>query len=1002
MSEVDLSYLENPEVFAINVLKPTSSHKHYRHYEDLKNHQESFKQSLNGEWLFSYAPNPNMRNKTFYKAENVDYHDFKTIKVPGHIEMQGYGQMQYINTLYPWDGHEYLRPPYVSKTDNPVGSYICNFSIKPSLANKHIILRFEGVESAMNVYLNGHFVGYSEDSFTPSSFDITPYILSGTNKLAVEVFKHCSGSWLEDQDMWRFFGIFREVALYGLPDCYIEDVHVTTPLSDMYQKAKVNVALRMVGKDFHFKAKLMEDEDVVASYEGCDTTFSFDLDNPHLWSSEDPYLYQLVIEVYNQKECLEIVPVNVGIREFVMRDGIMQLNGKRIIFRGVNRHEFSCDNGRVISHEEMLYDIRFMKQHNINAVRTSHYPNVNEWYDLCDQYGIYLIDETNMESHGSWQKLGQLEPSWNIPGNLKEWQECVLARAKSMLERDKNHPSVLIYSCGNESYAGEDIVNMANYFRATDPTRLVHYEGCTWNRDYSEATDMESRMYAKAKDIEDYLQNAPKKPYISCEYMHAMGNSLGGMEKYIELEDQYEKYQGGFIWDYIDQAISHTNDFGEKVLGYGGDFDDRNTDYNFCGDGIVFANRMPSPKADEVKYQYQDIILKVDESGVSIRSKRLFKDTSDLIFKYQATQGKEVIREGAFEAIVKPQEEIHVPIDFGTFHPGEVILTVSAHLKEQCLWADQGFEVAFGQYVLGRYNDMPYVEEPLVVIPGDGDLGVKCQDFEVLFSQEGLSSLKYRNKEYIIRGPRPVFMRATTDNERGYAHHFTSNVWNGASNAQALTNMNYHIAEDLHEVSITYEYTVLLQPRVRVELTYYVRSPGIVRVKYHYYGQPHLPEVPLFGTLFTLSHKLDHFSYLGRGPHENYVDRKKGSRIGFFESTVKDNLTPYLKPQACGNRTDVREVTLLDHDEEGLRFTMVDAPFEFTALPFSWQMIDATLHQYELPERSYYTYLTIMNKQMGVGGDDSWGAPVLDEYCLKAEDDQEYIFDIMPIHQEND
>lgn len=600
-TQADLNWLADPKVFAVNRLNAYSDHSYYLDIDKALNGDAmELKQSLNGRWYFNYAKNPNERFVDFYK-EDIDCHYFDMIDVPGHIQMQGYDQMQYINTLYPWDGHEKLRPPHISSDDNPVGSYVCYFEVNEALKNKTTRLVFDGVETAYYVWLNGEFIGYSEDSFTPSSFDVTYALKDGENKLAVEVYKRSSASWLEDQDFWRFSGIFRDVSLYAIEDIHINDLFVKTTLKNNYKDVQVSVNLDVIAKKEGYLNTALYDQNNNIIYQAKQlplTNFSFGLTNVNLWSSENPYLHKLLLTVYDHDDNLvEVIPQKIGFREFKMDQGIMKLNGQRIVFRGVNRHEFAADKGRAITKEDMLYDIKFMKMHNINAVRTSHYPNQSLWYDLCDEYGIYLIDEANLESHGSWQKLGACEPSWNIPGNLPQWHDVVVDRANTMLQRDKNHPSILIWSCGNESYAGTNIVAMANHFRENDPTRLVHYEGCVWNRDYCEATDMESRMYAKAKEIETYLQGNPAKPYISCEYMHAMGNSLGGMKHYTDLEDKYAQYQGGFIWDYIDQAVYYTNGYGEKVLGYGGDFKERYTDYNFCGDGIVFADRTISPKA---------------------------------------------------------------------------------------------------------------------------------------------------------------------------------------------------------------------------------------------------------------------------------------------------------------------------------------------------------------------------------------------------------------------
>ena len=572
VSEPRLTWLEDPEVFAVNRKEAHSDHVYYENTEEMVLGADMpLRQSLNGTWYFSYAKNPTVRVKDFYKKD-FDCRMFDSIEVPGHIQTQGYDRCQYINTMYPWDGTEYLRPPMVSKEYNPVGSYVKYFVLEKNLQDKPVFVSFQGVETAFYVWLNGVFIGYSEDSFTPAEFELTPYLQDGENKLAVEVYKRSSASWLEDQDFWRFSGIFRDVYLYAVPKTHIEDLSVKSTLDNSYKNGKLYLKLKISGHtDCAVKAVLLNAEEKIVFEKNikgnsiCE--ISGEVENVHAWSAEDPYLYQLYLYVEDQKgNLIEAVPELVGFRTFEMIDKVMHINGKRIVFKGVNRHEFNVRRGRSIKKEDMLWDIEFMKQHNINAVRTSHYPNESLWYRLCDIYGIYLIDETNLESHGSWQKMGECEPSWNVPGSRPEWKEAVLDRAKSMFERDKNHPSVLIWSCGNESYAGTCIEEMSDYFHEKDDTRLVHYEGVFWNREFDHISDMESRMYAKPAEIEAFLSNDPKKPYISCEYMHAMGNSCGGMKLYTDLESKYELYQGGFIWDYIDQSMLRKNEQGEEVF----------------------------------------------------------------------------------------------------------------------------------------------------------------------------------------------------------------------------------------------------------------------------------------------------------------------------------------------------------------------------------------------------------------------------------------------------
>ena len=599
-----LDWLTDPEVFAVNRIAAHSDHRIYANHLEADADNSSLIQNLNGTWKFAWAKNPSEWQQKFYE-ESDSTDNFDNIQVPGHMELQGYGKPQYVNTIYPWEGQEHLRPPFISEKDNPVGSYVRYFDLNDALKNKRVFISFQGVETAMYVWLNGEFIGYSEDSFTPSEFELTPYIREKDNKLAVAVFKRSSASWLEDQDFWRFSGIFRDVFLYAAPSAHVRDMRVIADYDGT--NGIFSATLDIAGK-CSVRSILTDENGTVIAQSNEKESVNWTIENSKPWSAEIPNLYTFTVILTDEDgNEIEVSRTKVGFRRFELKNGIMCLNGKRIIFKGINRHEFDAKTGRAITKEDMLFDIQFMKKNNINAVRTCHYPNNSLWYQLCDAYGIYLIDETNLETHGTWQKLGATDPSWNVPGSLPEWKEAVLDRAKSMYERDKNHASVLIWSCGNESYCGEDIAAMSEYFRSVDPTRLVHYEGVTRVPDnqYDFITDMESHMYAKPQEVEEYLKQNTGGPYISCEYMHAMGNSLGGLSLYTDLEDKYEAYQGGFIWDYIDQAILQKDEAtGRETLRYGGDFDDRPSDYEFSGNGIVFADRTEKPAMQEVRYYY--------------------------------------------------------------------------------------------------------------------------------------------------------------------------------------------------------------------------------------------------------------------------------------------------------------------------------------------------------------------------------------------------------------
>ena len=1000
VSEPRLTWLEDPEVFAVNRKEAHSDHVYYENTEEMVLGADMpLRQSLNGTWYFSYAKNPTVRVKDFYKKD-FDCRMFDSIEVPGHIQTQGYDRCQYINTMYPWDGTEYLRPPMVSKEYNPVGSYVKYFVLEKNLQDKPVFVSFQGVETAFYVWLNGVFIGYSEDSFTPAEFELTPYLQDGENKLAVEVYKRSSASWLEDQDFWRFSGIFRDVYLYAVPKTHIEDLSVKSTLDNSYKNGKLYLKLKISGHtDCAVKAVLLNAEEKIVFEKNikgnsiCE--ISGEVENVHAWSAEDPYLYQLYLYVEDQKgNLIEAVPELVGFRTFEMIDKVMHINGKRIVFKGVNRHEFNVRRGRSIKKEDMLWDIEFMKQHNINAVRTSHYPNESLWYRLCDIYGIYLIDETNLESHGSWQKMGECEPSWNVPGSRPEWKEAVLDRAKSMFERDKNHPSILIWSCGNESYAGTCIEAMSDYFHEKDDTRLVHYEGVFWNREFDHISDMESRMYAKPAEIEAFLSNDPKKPYISCEYMHAMGNSCGGMKLYTDLESKYELYQGGFIWDYIDQSMLRKNEQGEEVFAYGGDYDDRATDYEFCTNGIVYADRKISPKAQEVKQLYANVKLTPDENGVLIKNENLFISTEAYTLVYRMMLDGYPVFESMRNVVVQAQEEQYVKLDYPNIdEPGEYTYEVAMELTEDTIWADAGHEICFGQFVKKVTEEEEQTTKKMQVIYGDVNIGVKGEGFLAMFSKSegGLASLQYDGTEYITRAPKTSYWRACTDNDRGAKQGFDRSMWLTAGLYQKVIDVKVEELEE--QVRITFEYELPTIPKAYSTISYVMSGDGVVHVHLLYKGTEGLPEIPAFGMDFKLKERYHNFEYYGYGPEENYVDRMEGARLGIFEGTAKENLSNYLIPQECGNRVGTRWLKVTDEYGRGLQFTCGEIPFESSVLPYSAYELENALHQEELP-KIHYTWVRILAKQMGVGGDDSWGAPVHEQYRIPSDKNLEIAFHV--------
>lgn len=1024
--EFDYRWLSNPEIFAVNRRAARSDHRFFASAKEEKEGRSSLVHSLNGLWKFAFAKCERDRIKGF-EAENFDCAGWADILVPSHMETNGYCAPQYANVQYPWDGHEELVYGQVPQYDNPVGSYVKYFTVPSGFAGKRVMISFEGVQAAFAVWLNGSFIGYGEDSFTPSEFELTSAIKRGENKLAVLVYKYSSASWLEDQDYWRLSGIFREVYLYACPQVHIADLCVRTPLSDDFSQGSLELSMElMCGEeaktlselDFSVlllaadekkvfsrsvekftvksggkrdsridtakvsaKAEKREDGEPVAKVE-----MQGYLTDLQLWSAEKPYLYTLIITVKDAEgKVCEVVSEKVGFRRFELKDGLMQINGKRIIFFGTDRHEFSHINGRAITYEEMLADVVNMKRNNINAVRTSHYPNQTAFYRLCDEYGLYLIDEANLETHSTWQNWEKAVEE-ALPGDRKEWLSAVLDRAKSMLMRDRNHPSVLLWSCGNESFGGKDIFEMSEYFRSADPTRLVHYEGIVHDRRYEATSDIESFMYPSAKYIEEHiLKEHPDKPMICCEYSHAMGNSSGAMDKYISLSEREPRFQGAFIWDYIDQAILAKDRYGKEYYGYGGDFDDRPCDYNFCTNGIVYSDRRNSPKMQTVKYNYQNIVIKVSDGEALIKNKALFTDTSEYEARVSVKRNGVLLDTVSFETAVAPQSEATIALPIKKEKaPGEYAVVVSFHLKEDTVWAKTGHEVAFGEYIYQVEQKPKAVTGNLILTDGTNNFGVRGDHFEVLFDRggRGITSYRYMGREFIVSQVRPNFWRAPIDNDRGNGMPARAGVWKLASQYAKIVKFgNYSTRK---AAILRYDYELPSMPEAKLAMTYTVTADGAVKVQLDYQHMEGMPELPEFGVIMKIPADYNHLTWYGNGPEETYADRTLGAKLGIYSNMVSDNMAGYVKPQECGNHTGVRFASVVDEKGIGLKFS-APVPMEFSALPYTPFELENAEHTYELPP-VHHTVIRVMHRQMGVGGDDSWGSWTHEEYRIKNED----------------
>ena len=1020
MDRFDVSKIFDPGFFSDNCVPPHSDHLFYRNVSECLNKRSSFVKSLNGIWKFRYSTDLSEAPGDFMLPDH-DSSGWDDIRVPGHIQMQGYSRPQYVNTQYPWDGHEECRIGEVPKKYNAYASYVTYFTLPETFDKNSVYIAFGGVESGYAVWLNGNYVGYSEDSFDLHEFDLSSYISEGRNKLAVQVYKWTSGSITEDQDFFRFFGIFRDVYLFTLPVRHIDDVKILTSLKEDYGKADINVSLKGNG-NFKIRLSLMrpiirgrndalniysEDSLMMTRSVVLDkrTSVSMEVNSPKLWSAEKPYLYPLLIEVLDDEgKPVQIVPLKVGIREFKIRNGIMEINGRRIVFNGVNRHEFSCSSGRVPDYMDMVTDITTMKANNINAIRTSHYPNDPRFYELCDELGIYVIAENNMETHGSWDPLfyGDMSVDEVVPGDRMEWEPSLISRIDSLYEHNKNHPSVLIWSLGNESRGGKVIYDMSCHLKELDPTRPIHYESIFHDRTYNDTSDIESQMYTPAAKVAEFIKNDRSKPFIMCEYMHSMGNSTGAMHKYTDMTETEPQFQGGFIWDYIDQSITKKDRYGKEFQAYGGDFDDRPNDGEFSGNGIVYApDREPSPKMQAVKYNYQGIRINItDDDKIEIINKYLFTDTGELRCVVLLEKEGEMINSSELRTNVAPLEKgvYDIPFEIPAL-PGEYVLTVSFRLKDNRIYAPADHEMAFGQKIYGKYvdengagNTRDLSDANFRVIRGYNNIGVKGDNFEVLFSKRTgeLISYKYGGRQMLKSIPRPNFWRAPTANDTGNLMQYRYSQWKIASLYANVRKRgrdeedpfayapvtSYEEKDD--RVIVRCHYNMPTTPESECFVTYSVFKDGTVETELSYDPVKELADMPEFGMMFKMDADFHRVKWYGYGPEETYSDRVRGAKLSVFESEV-NNMPGYLVPQECGNHEGVRYAYVYDDNGHGLRFGADQ--MSLSVLPYTPHEIENAAHAYELPN-IHYTVVRPALARMGIAGDDTWGAMTHPEFLL--------------------
>ena len=994
----------NPEIVGVNKLPQHATLMPYENYEEAKKcdrYASSRCKLLNGKWKFKLYKNYAYRPSDFAQPL-YDSHNWDSIQVPGSWTMQGYDQNQYCNVRYPWEGSEDICPPNAPTKHNPVGCYLKRIHINQSLLSKRIVLCFEGVESAFYLYVNGERVGYSESTFNRAEFDITRYLVEGSNVIGVEVYRWCTGSWLECQDMWRMAGIFRDVYIYTTEREYIRDYVIKAEPGEGFKDGYFDVLVKTNGayEFLSLDIAILDENGEMAAFdsryveEDNVTTLKSIVTNAKFWSAESPNLYTLVITLKSNGIPIEYISAKFGFRKIEIRDGIIFFNGERIVFKGTNRHEFDCRTGRYMTEEVMISDILQMKQNNINAVRTSHYPNCPRWLELCDEYGLYIIDENNMETHGTgWSKIIGCP---QLPASRPEWEKACMERIKALYNRDKNHTCVVCWSLGNESLGGETPKKMYNWIKDADASRFVHFE-CDRDPNEKHLSDVQSKMYAKPIDCEEYaLTGRDKRPYILCEYTHAMGNSCGSTAEYTTLWDQYPCLQGGFVWDWIDQAIMTTDENGNEYLAYGGDFDENPHDGHFCGNGLLFGDRKPTPKLYEIKKLYQNVDFKdinAEKGVIEIKNKFLFTNLNEFELYWCQCSDKGTFREGSAEIDVKPGEKYVLDLELNKVTSTECYLNLELRVKENTPWCDAGHVVAEQQFVINEFEntyDEPEGDLPLLVADTYGSLRIFCDDVHIRFEKRErnqLYSIKVGGEELLSAPVRLNFWRALTDNDRGSRAGSRLGCWRDAGTTPGIYNNTkfsiegYKIIENEKKVIITCGATICTQPESKASIIYTITSKGI-EVDMQFYPDSSLPEIPEVSMLFELPADFENITYLGNGPHENYIDRNNGVKLGVYNTTVTDMYTDYLKPQECGNRTGIRYATLVGNKKT---FTVIAEPvMEFNASHYLPLELENAWHKKDLPQ-SDKTVVRVIARQQGVGGYDSWGAKCNEKYMNKTD-----------------
>lgn len=1004
---------------SVNEINRAAMHTHFFAYEnaekagsDVKENSKNF-MSMNGSWKFFWVKNADQRPTDFWK---VGYNDkgWDDMKVPAVWELNGYGDPIYVNIGYPWRNQYKNNPPHVPTEKNHVGSYRREFVIPADWSGKDIVAHFGAVSSNMYLWVNGKFVGYSEDSKLEAEFDLTPYVKPGQkNLIAFQVFRWCDGSYFEDQDFFRYTGVARDCYLYARNKKRIDDIRVVPDLDAEYKSGSLTVNLSLKGNAAVSLELLDAANKTIATAEvkGAGKQSSvIRVDNPNKWTAETPYLYTLRATLKEGGKVTEVVPLKVGFRKIELKNSQLLVNGKLVLFKGADRHEMDPDGGYVVSRERMIQDIQIMKKFNLNAVRTCHYPDDSFWYDLCDKYGIYVVAEANLESHG----MGYDEATL---AKVPSFKKTHLERNQRNVQRNYNHPSIIFWSLGNEAGYGYNFEAAYDWVKKEDPSRAVQYE----RSGYEGKTDIHCPMYLNYKDCIKYCEDDSKtKPLIQCEYAHAMGNSEGGFKEYWDLVRKYPKYQGGFIWDFVDQSCRWTGKNGKMIYAYGGDFNRFDaSDNNFCDNGLISPDRVPNPHMYEVGYFYQNIWttaadLKAGE--LNVYNENFFRDLSAYALEWEVMKNGTVVRTGRVENLnVAPQQTAKIKLDLGkTCACAEWLLNVKYVQKQREGLIPAGHIVAKDQLVLNEYKAPAMTLKNVTdmniqtALPRIDDANSQCvmiegENFNIQFAKADGFMDKYMvdGLDMIKEGAKltPNFWRAPTDNDFGAGLQQKYAVWKNPK--FKLASLKSEMKDGLAVVSAEYEMPSV-SAGTKLQLTYKINNRGAVKVNQKLVAEKgaKVSNIFRFGMQMVMPKSFENISYYGRGPVENYIDRKWATELGVYNQTVTDQFYAYIRPQENGNKTDIRWWKQLNEAGRGLQF-VAEAPFSASALHYTIESLDSGWekkqeHSNEV-EPADLTNFLIDKVQMGLGCVDSWGAIPREEYMLPYGD-YEFTFIMQPIN----